>query len=177
MTESKQYARHIYSAEDQVQWSDEATGLIGDVRIARTWVQEITASAWWQRHCPAISKVRVETSIQKSAARAGLYQRGGLLVPMIRIRATALRYERAGAYQEWRVVRTDPNACVVPKWVVLHELAHCVVPMANHGPEWQLVFVHLVREYISRDDALLLALSFHEANKQTPAPSSRRRES
>lgn len=163
MSEDKRHASRVYKAEDAVSWSAEADVILTDIRIVRKWVREIVRSAWWREHYPLVRSVRVEASIQaRSDARAGWYWRGGVQVPLLRVRSTSVHYRRAGRYGEYRAVRTDPNAIRLARWVVLHELAHLAAPRkAAHDEQWAAEYVAIVDRFLGRQDAENLAYSLN----------------
>lgn len=113
-------------------------GMAGRERLAtveemQAWVDKITASAWWRKRYPRVTKITVQP---------GAGQR----------RALAFPYRRIISMPKWS--RT--------KGIILHEITHLVVPthLAAHGWEYCAEYLAIVKHFLGKADHDALKAAF-----------------
>src|SRR4051812_12435170 len=114
----------------------------GDIASVQRYVDAVLALDWVRRAAP-----------ERAAVPVQVRARGG---------ATRAEYEFATA-----TIAVPPHR-VGGRWamrelVVLHEIAHHLVPEPGHGPAFVACFLHLVGELIGDEAAFLLRSSFLDA--------------
>lgn len=166
-----------YAAEDRARLACPLPQLDGTQEAAQAYVDRITRSAWWRKHCPPSwmgdeqhggrhgwldeSKPprRIIVKVMPRGTRGlahtnTVYRHRGRWFPRIKLGAASTEH----AVQGWTKAATDP-------WVVLHEVAHIMVACRDddergHGRAFRIAHLDLVRRWAGPEAAAALRAGY-----------------
>jgi hypothetical protein len=143
----------VYDAETAAAAECPVDALDGTVPAAQAYVDRITSSAWWRRNAPEhLRPAGRERVLLIRPGKQGSYAH-----------VTHPRPWR-GRYLYWISLGTRPygkptpdRAHIADPWVLLHELAHFLVPVSEgHGRVYAAAYVRLVGRWLGRPHAAAL---------------------